>query len=101
MNASGKFGQYIFIDQANDVIFTRISKYTSTGRSQQDWGPIREYEINNIARFLWFFRLLEKIGFYDIEKDFKSPVTLEEGESKEFYQNYSEIIDAIAGLGKD
>ena len=29
MNASGKFGQYIFIDQANDVIFTRITKYAS------------------------------------------------------------------------
>ena len=101
MNASGKFGQYIFIDQANDVIFTRITKYTSTGGSKQDWGPIRDYEINNIGRFLWFFKLLEKIGFYDLEKDFKSPVTLEDGESKEFYENYNQIIDAMADLSRE
>ena len=101
MNASGKFGQYIFIDQANDVIFTRITKYTSTGGSKQDWGPIRDYEINNIGRFLWFFKILEKIGFYDLEKDFKSPVTLEDGESKEFYENYNQIIDAMADLSRE
>lgn len=101
MNASGKFGQYIFIDQANDVIFTRITKYTSTGGSQQDWGPIRDYEINNIGRFLWFFKILEKIGFYDLEKDIKSPVTMEDGESKEFYESYNQIIDAMADLSRE
>ena len=65
MNASGKFGQYIFIDQANDLIFTRVTKYTSTGGSKQDWGPIRDYDVSDVGRFLWFFRLLEKIGWYD------------------------------------
>ena len=101
MNASGKFGQYIFIDQANDVIFTRITKYTSTGGSKQDWGPIRDYEISNMGRFLRFFKFLEKIGWYNVERDIKSPVTLEDGESKEFYENYNEIIDAMADLSRE
>jgi len=101
MNASGKFGQYIFIDQANDVIFTRITKYTSTGGSKQDWGPIRDYEISNMGRFLRFFKFLEKIGWYNIERDIVSPVTLEDGESKEFYENYNEIIDAMADLSRE
>ena len=100
MNASGKFGQYIFIDQANDVIFTRITKYKSTGGSKQDWGPIRDYEISNIGRFLRFFKFLERIGWYNVERDIKSPVTLEDGESKEFYENYNEIIDAMADLSR-
>ena len=100
MNASGKFGQYIFIDQANDVIFTRITKYTSTGGSKQDWGPIRDYEISNMGRFLRFLKFLERIGWYNVERDIKSPVTLEDGESKEFYENYNEIIDAIADLSR-
>ncbi len=100
MNASGKFGQYIFIDQANDVIFTRITKYTTTGGSKQDWGPIRDYEISNMGRFLRFFKFLERIGWYNVERDIKSPVTLEDGESKEFYENYNEIIDAIADLSR-
>jgi len=100
MNASGKFGQYIFIDQANDVIFTRITKYTSTGGSKQDWGPIRDYEISNMGRFLRFFKFLEKIGWYNVERDIVSPVTLEDGESKEFYENYNEIINAMADLSR-
>ena len=100
MNASGKFGQYIFIDQANDVIFTRITKYTSTGGSKQDWGPIRDYEISNMGRFLRFFKFLERIGWYNVERDIVSPVTLEDGESKEFYENYNEIIDAMADLSR-
>ena len=101
MNASGKFGQYIFIDQANDLIFTRVTKYTSTGGSKQDWGPIRDYDVSDVSRFLWFFRLLEKIGWYNIERDIKTPVTLEDGESKEFYENYDEIIDAMADLSRE
>ena len=100
MNASGKFGQYIFIDQANDLIFTRVTKYTSTGGSKQDWGPIRDYDVSDVSRFLCFFRLLENIGWYKIERDIKTPVTLEDGESKEFYENYDEIIDAIADLSR-
>ena len=101
MNASGKFGQYIFIDQANDLIFTRVTKYTSTGGSKQDWGQIRDYDVTDVGRFLWFFSLLEKIGWYNIERDIKSPVTLEDGESKEFYENYDEIIDAMADLSRE
>jgi hypothetical protein len=51
-------------------------------------------------RFLLFFKFLERIGWYNVERDIKSPVTLEDGESKEFYENYNEIIDAIADLSR-
>ena len=37
----------------------------------------------------------------NIERDIKSPVTLEDGESKEFYENYDEIIDAMADLSRE
>ena len=39
-NASGKFGQYIFVDPANDVVFVRVTKYHPTGGEKIDWGPL-------------------------------------------------------------
>jgi CubicO group peptidase (beta-lactamase class C family) len=39
-NASGKFGQYIFVDPANDVVFVRVTKYHPTGGDKIDWGPL-------------------------------------------------------------
>ena len=43
-------------------------------------------------------RFLEKIGLLD---DVKTPNTTADGESKEFYENYNEIIDAMADLSRD
>ena len=59
MNASGKFGQYIFIDQANDVILPNYQIHINR-RIKQDWGPIRDYEISNMGRFLRFFKFLRE-----------------------------------------
>ena len=100
-NASGKFGQYIFVDRKNDVIFTRITKYFPTSGSKQDWGILERFNVKDIERFLKISRFLEAIGLLDMEDDIKTPNTRSEGESEEFYESYSEIIDAIADLSRD
>ena len=100
-NASGKFGQYIFVDRENDVIFTRITKYFPTSGSKQDWGILERFNVKDIERFLKISRFLEAIGLLDMEDDIKTPNTRSEGESEEFYESYPEIIDAIADLSRD
>ena len=100
-NASGKFGQYIFVDRENDVIFTRITKYFPTSGSKQDWGILERFNVKDIERFLKISRFLEAIGLLDMEDDIKTPNTRSEGESEEFYESYPKIIDAIADLSRD
>ena len=100
-NASGKFGQYIFVDRKNDVIFTRITKYFPTSGSKQDWGILERFNVKDIERFLKISRFLETIGLLDMEDDIKTPNTRAEGESEEFYSSYPEIIDAMADLSRD
>ena len=100
-NASGKFGQYIFVDRKNDVIFTRITKYFPTSGSKQDWGILKRFNVRDIERFLKISRLLETIGLLDMDDDIKTPNTRSEGESEEFYESYPEIIDAMADLSRD
>ena len=97
-NASGKFGQYIFIDRENDIIFTRITKYYPTPGSKQDWGILGRFDGKDVESFLIISRFLEKVGLLD---DVKTPNTIADGESKEFYENYDEIIDAMANLSRD
>ena len=46
-------------------------------------------------------RMLLDSGSIEAGSDITSPVTNENGASKEFYQNYGEIIDAIADLSRD
>ena len=50
-NASGKFGQYIFVDHENDIIFTRITKYHPMPGSQQNWGFLKYIDVDNVD--LW------------------------------------------------
>ena len=100
-NASGKFGQYIFVDRKNDVIFTRITKYFPTTGSKQDWGILERFNVKDIERFLKISRFLEAIGLLDMDDDIKTPNTRSEGESEEFYSSYPEIIDAMADLSRD
>jgi CubicO group peptidase (beta-lactamase class C family) len=99
-NASGKFGQYIFVDRENDIIFTRITKYHPTPGSIQDWGRLSRVEVNNIGRWLKLTRFLEKVGILDAD-DLKTPNTRKDGESKEFYEIYGEVIDSIADLSRN
>ena len=100
-NASGKFGQYIFVDRKNDVIFTRITKYFPTTGSKQDWGILERFNVKDIERFLKISRFLEAIGLLDMDDDIKTPNTRSEGESEEFYESYPEIIDAMADLSRN
>jgi len=66
--------------------------------SQQDWGILGQFDGNDVESFLIISRFLEKIGLLD---DVKTPNTTADGESKEFYENYNEIIDAMADLSRD
>ena len=49
-----------------------------------------------VARFLNNMGLIKFVG-----GNVQTPVTLEEGESKEFYEQYIEIVDTIATLEAD
>ena len=100
-NASGKFGQYIFIDRANDIVFTRITKYHSTGGSKQDWGALKYINWFGTVDFrIAVAGLLDSMGIIKIEGDIATPVTFDDGTSQEFFTNYSTIIDALIDISQ-
>ena len=99
-NASGKFGQYIFVDYENDIIFTRITKYHPMPGSEQNWGFLKYIDVDNVDLWIDVLRFLHGIGIIDLQSDITTPNTFKDGESKEFYSNYGEIMDAISGLSK-
>lgn len=100
-NASGKFGQYIFIDRANDIVFTRITKYHSTGGSKQDWGALKYINWFGTVNFrIALAGILDSMGIIKIEGDIATPVTFDDGTSKEFFTNYSTIVDALIGISQ-
>jgi CubicO group peptidase (beta-lactamase class C family) len=101
-NASGKYGQYIFVDRKNDIIFTRITKYYPTPGSVQNWGLFNRYnKIKDVDRLINLLEFYIDNNLLDLSKDIESPLTLDDGYSKEFYENYGEIIDSIANLSRD
>ena len=104
-NASGRFGQYIFVDPKNDIVFVRITKYKPSEGSVQKWGNLSWLSaLNNVEFLIWFYQKLEKWGFISIEAKEGREVTVitpntdRDGASKEFYENYSLVLDAIDGL---
>ena len=104
-NASGRFGQYIFVDPKNDIVFVRITKYKPSKGSIQKWGNLSWLSaLNNVEFLIWLYQKLEKWGLISIEaKEGKevtviTPNTDRDGASKEFYENYSLILDAIDDL---
>ena len=99
-NASGKFGQYIFVDHENDIIFTRITKYHPMPGSHQNWGFLKYVDVDNVDLWIDVLRFLHGIGIIDLQSDITTPNTFKDGESKEFYSNYGEIMDAISSLSK-
>ena len=99
-NASGKFGQYIFVDHENDIIFTRITKYHPMPGSQQNWGFLKYIDVDNVDLWIDVLRFLHGIGIIDLQSDITTPNTFKDGESKEFYSNYGEIMDAVSSLSK-
>ena len=99
-NASGKFGQYIFVDHENDIIFTRITKYHPMPGSQQNWGFLKYIDVDNVDLWIDILRFMHGIGIIDLQSDITTPNTFQDGESNEFYSNYGEIMDAISSLSK-
>ena len=98
-NASGKFGQYIFVDPANDVVFVRVTKYHSTGGDKIDWGPLGFVnKIGSVEFRRKLAMLLSHWGWIDIQEDVRAPMTFDDGVSNQFSINYSEIIDNLATL---
>lgn len=100
-NASGKFGQYIFVDRENDMVFVRVTKYHSTGGEVINWGPLKlvnQFGSVNFRRKLAGF--LAQIGIVNIHRDVRAPMTLEDGVSSEFYANYGKIIDTLVALNQ-
>ena len=101
-NASGKWGQYIFVDRKNDIIFTRITKYYPTSGSVQNWGLFNRYnKIKDVDRLVNLLQFYIDNNLLDLSKDIESPLTLDDGYSEEFYESYGEIIDSIANLSRD
>ena len=100
-NASGKFGQYVFVDRANDIVFTRITKYHSTGGSRQDWGRLKYINWFGTVDFrIALAGFLDSMGIISIKGDVATPVTFEDGTSKEFFDNYGTIVDALIDISQ-
>jgi CubicO group peptidase (beta-lactamase class C family) len=100
-NASGKFGQYIFVDRANDIVFVRVTKYHPTGGNQQNWGSLRYIaRIGSVDFRRKLAEFLDRIGLIKIEGNVQTPVTFADGISNEFFQQYDTIIDALVDLSK-
>ena len=102
-NASGRFGQYIFVDRENDIVFVRITKNTPAEGPIQNWSRLSWFTwINNVELLISFFQTLENWGIVKIGEgaNVNSPSTREEGASKEFYQDYDLIMDAMAALSQ-
>ena len=102
-NTSGKFGQFIFIDKERDVVFTRITKYRPSEGDVQKWGALGYLRfLGSINRALAVSRFLMDLGLIKLDDgSVSTPYTTADGESKEFYENYVEIIDRMADLEKD
>ncbi|MDA9739166.1 beta-lactamase family protein [Pseudomonadota bacterium] len=103
-NASGRFGQYIFVDNDNDVVFVRITKYQPSFGSKQNWGGLSWIgNINNVGFLIWLYQGLESTGlvsFGNADDDISTPNTRSDGESDQFYDDYHLILDAIQDLSQ-
>jgi CubicO group peptidase (beta-lactamase class C family) len=100
-NTSGKFGQYIFVDRDNDLVFTRITKYHPTGGSVQNWGPLRYINwLGSVDFRRRTAEFLDSIGLIKIRGNVTTPVTFDDGTSDEFFTNYSAIMDALVEVAE-
>ena len=101
-NTSGKFGQYTFVDRDNDVVVTRITKYSEKDNGDiQKWGPLNFFRWAGVASAVTAARLLLDLGLIREGPDVNTPITDDSGTSKEFYEKYQEVVDAIADLSRD
>ena len=100
-NASGKFGQYIFVDRENDIVFTRITKYHPTGGSVQDWGKLSYVNwLGSVDFRRKAAEVLDALGIIELNNAIKTPVTYDDGTSKEFFENYQIIIESLVEISR-
>jgi len=99
-NASGKFGQYIFVDRANDMVFVRVTKYHPAVGSKQDWGLLKYINDISSVKFRQKLAMLLEVVGVDVRGRVKAPMTFEDGISNEFFANYSSIMDALVDLNR-
>jgi len=100
-NTSGKFGQYIFVDPLNDMVFVRVTKYHPTGGEKINWGSLRFInKLGNVEFRRKLASFLSNIGLIDIPGDIRAPMTFDDGISNEFFANYSSIVEAIVELNQ-
>jgi CubicO group peptidase (beta-lactamase class C family) len=98
-SAKGKFGQRIFVDPENDMVFVRVTKYHPTGGDVIDWGPLRFFnQLGSVEFRRKLASILGHIGLINIHSDVRAPMTFDDGISNEFLSNYESIIDALAAL---
>ena len=101
-NTSGRFGQYTFVDRENDVVVTRISKYSQQDSgSTQKWGVMRYLKWAGIENAINMGRKLIENGSISAGTDVITPYTNEDGESYEFYIKYPEVIESIVDLSRN
>ena len=98
-NASGKYGQYIFVDRENDIVVTRVTKYPQRDLGDvQKWGPLKTFSWLGVKTSIIISRFLLDTGIIKEGRNVVTPVTLEEGESSKFYKNYHDFIEGITAL---
>ena len=97
-SAFGKFGQYIFVDRTSDIVFILIIKCQPPEGSRQNWGALNYF--NWVASIDFRLTVAEFLQLIEISAQIKNPVTLHEGMSKEFFDNYSVIIDALVDISR-
>lgn len=98
-SAKGKFGQRIFVDPENDMVFVRVTKYHPTGGEVIDWGPLRFFnQLGSVEFRRKLASILGYIGLINIHSDVRAPMTFDDGVSNEFLINHDSIIDALAAL---
>ena len=101
-NTSGKYGQFTFVDRENDVVVTRITKYSQENSgSFQKWGIMKYLRWAGVENAINIGRKLIEVGSIEPGTDVITPVTNAEGESYEFYLRYPEFVELISGLSKD
>ena len=98
--ASGKYGQYIFVDRKNSLVVTKITKYEPTGGSVQDFGEFGWLtEIENFYILLAVSAFLDSANLMKFGEGFvTTPITREEGTQTSFRRDFQKFIGVIKEL---
>ena len=89
------------VTRENDLVFTRITKYHSTGGSVQQWGPLRYINwLGSVDFRRRVAEFLDYAGIIKIRGNVATPVTFDDGISEEFFSNYRAIMDALVEVGE-